>query len=245
MSRLTLSCQNITKKFGGVTALSGVSLDFPTGEIVGVIGPNGSGKSTLFNVLSAEFKPTHGQVMWADRRIDTLPSHQVAALGVVRTYQSASVFPALTVRESMEFAHWTARSRGGRNIAEVAKLTGLVDSMDSLCSALAYGHQKILGVALGLLTAPRLLLLDEPAAGLNQAEVARFLRLIQDIRAEHDIGIGIIDHDMGLIMPACDRIAVLNFGTLIAVGTPGEIQTNQSVLDIYLTGDLRDDAVHS
>jgi len=231
-------------RFGGVTALSNVSLDFPTGEVVGVIGPNGSGKSTLFNVLSAELRPTSGDVTWNGTRINGLPPHRVASLGVVRTYQSASVFPALTVGESMAFAHWTARSRRRRSVAEVADLTGLSALMDEPCRALPYGHQKILGVALGLLTAPQLLLLDEPAAGLNQAEVRRFLRLIQDIRSVHDLGIGVVDHDMSLIMPACDRIAVLNFGTLVAVGTPAQIQRNHEVLDIYLSGDMRRDAVH-
>jgi len=244
MTKATLSCRNLTMRFGGVTALDGIDLAFPSDEVVGVIGPNGSGKSTLFNVLSAELRPTAGEVTWDGRRVDGLAAHRVARLGVVRTFQSASVFPALTVRESLAFAHWTARTRGARTIDEVARLTGLVELMDAPCRTLPYGHQKILGVALGLLTAPRLLLLDEPAAGLNQAEVRRFLRLIQDIRSSHEIGIGIIDHDMGLIMPACDRIAVLNFGHLVALGSPAQIQSNPSVLDIYLSGDLRRHAVH-
>jgi branched-chain amino acid transport system ATP-binding protein len=244
MNEQILSCRNVTMRFGGVTALNNVSLDFPANQVVGVIGPNGSGKSTLFNVLSAERRPTQGEITWAGQRIDGLPPYRVASLGIVRTYQSASVFPELTVRESMEFAHWTARKRGGRSIAEVAEITGLTKFTNETCRSLPYGHQKILGVALGLLTKPALLLLDEPAAGLNQAEVSRFLRLIKDIRATHEIGIGIIDHDMNLIMPACDRIAVLNFGNLIAIGTPAEIRSNQSVLDIYLTGDMRSDADH-
>lgn len=244
MSSATLTCRNLTMRFGGVTAIDRVDLDFPAGKVVGVIGPNGSGKSTLFNVLSAELSPTEGEVTWAGKRIDGLAPHAVARLGVVRTFQSASVFPALTVRESLAFAHQTSTARDARSIDEVVTLTGLGELLDLPCKSLPYGHQKILGVALGLLTAPRLLLLDEPAAGLNQAEVRRFLRLIQDIRLTHEIGIGIIDHDMGLIMPACDRIAVLNFGHLVALGTPAEIQSNQDVLDIYLSGDLRGDAVH-
>ncbi len=239
-----LSCRHLTKRFGGVTALDDVDLDFPCGEIVGVIGPNGSGKSTLFNLLSCDLRPTAGEVSWDGRRIDGQAPHRVARLGIVRTFQSASVFPELSVRESLAFAHWTARARGARTIREVAALTGLAELMDVPCRTLPYGHQKILGVALGLLTAPRLLLLDEPAAGLNQTEVRRFLRLIQDIRSTQEIGIGIIDHDMGLIMPACDRIAVLNFGHLVALGAPADIQSNQAVLDIYLSGDLRRDAVH-
>lgn len=244
MSDGVLSCHNVTMRFGGVTALSDVSLQFPRGQVIGVIGPNGSGKTTLFNILSAELRPSAGEVLWQGRRVDGLAQHRVAALGIVRTYQSATVFPELTVRESMAFARWISQSRAGRSIADIAELTGLAELMDEQCRALPYGHQKILGVALGLLTAPTLLLLDEPAAGLNQAEVRRFLRLIHDIRATHDIGLGIIDHDMNLIMPACDRIAVLNFGTLLAVGTPAEIQQNQAVLDIYLSGDMRADAVH-
>lgn len=244
MNEKLLACRNVTMQFGGVTALNNVSLDFPANQVVGVIGPNGSGKSTLFNVLSAERRPTKGEVTWAGKRIDGLPPYRVASLGVVRTYQSASVFPDLTVQESMAFAHWTARKQKGKSIAEVADVTGLTEFQNVSCRSLPYGHQKILGVALGLLTQPSLLLLDEPAAGLNQGEVSRFLRLIRDIRATHDIGIGIIDHDMNLIMPACDRIAVLNFGNLIAIGTPAEIRGNQSVLDIYLSGDMRSDASH-
>ena len=239
-----LSCSGIGMRFGGVTALEGVSLEFPVGQVTGVIGPNGSGKTTLFNVLSGELKPSAGQVSWGGLSIGGLPPFKVASRGVVRTYQSATVFPDLTVRESMDFAAWTARRRGGRGIAEVAELTGLAPHMEERGRSLPYGHQKILGVALALLTAPRMLLLDEPAAGLNAGEVRRFLRLIHDIRAAHQIGIGIIDHDMGLIMPACDRIAVLNFGHLVAVGTPAEIRQNEAVLDIYLRGDLRSHAVH-
>ena len=244
MNRPTLSCRHLTMRFGGVTALDDVNLDFPCGDVVGVIGPNGSGKSTLFNVLSGELQATEGEVTWAGHRIDSLAPHRVARLGIVRTFQSATVFPALTVHESLAFAQGTAGRHDARTIDEVAGLTGLSELMDLPCRSLPYGHQKILGVALGLLTSPRLLLLDEPAAGLNQAEVRRFLRLIQDIRSAQEIGIGIIDHDMGLIMPACNRIAVLNFGHLVALGTPAEIQSNQAVLDIYLSGDLRRDAVH-
>jgi ABC-type branched-subunit amino acid transport system ATPase component len=244
MTGANLSCRGITMRFGGVTAVQDVSLEFPVGKVMGVIGPNGSGKTTLFNVLSGELAPSAGEVIWEGRRISGKPPYRVASHGVVRTYQSATVFPELTVRESMEFAARTARRRGGRPVGEVAELTGLSPYMDETGRSLPYGHQKILGVALALLTAPRMLLLDEPAAGLNGAEVGRFLRLIQDIRQAHEVGIGIIDHDMGLIMPACDRIAVLNFGTLVAVGTPAEIRSNEAVLDIYLRGDLRGDAVH-
>lgn len=244
MSAPMLQCCGVTMRFGGVTAVQDLSLDFQVGQVTGVIGPNGSGKTTLFNVLSGDLRPSAGDVHWEGRRISGMPAHRVAAGGVVRTYQSATVFPDLTVRESMDFAAWTARKRGGRSIGEVAELTGLTEFMQERGRSLPYGHQKILGVALALLTAPRMLLLDEPAAGLNSVEVRRFLRLIQDIRAAHQIGIGIIDHDMSLIMPACDRIAVLNFGTLVAVGTPAEIQSNQAVMDVYLSGDLRNDVVH-
>lgn len=244
MSSDTLVCRDLTMRFGGVTAVDNVSLEFPVGQVTGVIGPNGSGKTTLFNLLSAELRPTHGQVTWQGRRVSDLRTFKVAALGIVRTYQSATVFPQLSVRESMSFAQWIARERGGPDPVQVAELTGLVPFMDEMGGSLPYGHQKILGVALALLTAPKMLLLDEPAAGLNQAEVRRFLQLIHDIRSAQKIGIGIIDHDMSLIMPACDRIAVLNFGHLIAQGTPAEIQANQDVLEIYLSGDMRTDAVH-
>lgn len=238
-----LSCRNIAKSFGGVHALKDISIEIGTDEIVGVIGPNGSGKTTLFNVLSGELKPTSGTVALAGRRIDGMAPYSIAQLGVVRTYQSASVFPHLTVLESMRFAREVARNSAA-SIDEVARLTGLDLALQSECSALAYGHQKLLGVALGLLTGPRILLLDEPAAGLNAAEVRRFLKLIRDLRSGLGIGVGIIDHDMSLVMPACDRISVLNFGTLVATGTPAEIQANQEVLDIYLSGDLRGDAAH-
>ena len=182
--------------------------------------------------------------MWAGESISTLAAHQVARRGIVRTYQSATVFPQSTVRESMEFAHWMARGRGGPTVSDVADLTGLASMMGEVGRSLPYGHQKILGVALGLLAAPSVLLLDEPAAGLNRAEVRRLLQLIRDIRRAQEVGIGVIDHDMGLIMPACDHIAVLNFGRLVASGSPADIRVNQDVLDIYLSGDLRGDAVH-
>ncbi len=241
-ARATLICKSLTKTFGGVTALRDVDLDVSTGEVLGIIGPNGSGKSTLFNVLSGELRPTAGQVFWKERRIDGSTPFAVASMGIVRTFQSASVFPALTVRESMGFAHWLAGAKTTLAVDTVADLTGLSEHLDQECNALAYGHQKLLGVALGLLTGPRILLLDEPAAGLNQSEVRRFLQLIRDIRGLVDIGIGIIDHDMSLMMPACDRIAVLNFGTLVALGTPAQIQRDETVLAIYLSGDVRTDA---
>jgi branched-chain amino acid transport system ATP-binding protein len=235
----TLECNGLTRRFGGVIALRDVNLNLSCGEVLGVIGPNGSGKSTLFNVLSGELKPSGGEVIWQGKRIDREPAYAVARLGIVRTFQTASVFPDLTVKESLEFARWSARKKRGTSIQDIATLTGLQDFMEQRCRTLSYGHQKLLGVALGVLTSPHLLLLDEPAAGLNQIEVGQFLRLIRDLRAALDIGIGIIDHDMSLVMPACDRIAVLNFGTLVAVGSPAEIQSNEQVLNIYLSGDLR------
>ena len=239
MSPNLLACSGVSMRFGGVTALDGVSLEFPVGQVTGVIGPNGSGKSTLFNVLSAELRPSSGEVRWDGERIGGLAMHEAARRGVVRTYQSASVFPQVSVLESMSFAHRLARGRGGPSLADVANLTGLEPYLGESGGALPYGHQKILGVALALLTAPRMLLLDEPAAGLNQAEVTRFLELIRRIRETGNIGIGIIDHDMSLIMPACDRIAVLNFGQLVAFGKPADIQADPAVLDLYLSGDLR------
>lgn len=236
----SLSCENLSKSFGGVQALRGIDLQITGAEILGVIGPNGSGKSTLFNILSGELKPSGGRVMWRGQRLDGIPPHRVARSGIVRTFQSASVFPELSVRESLDFARWTARKHLPRTTAEVAEMTGLAGVLDQPCRALAYGHQKLLGVALGVLTAPSLLLLDEPAAGLNQVEVRRFLDLIRTLHTELKIGIGLIDHDMGLVMAACQRIAVLNFGTLIAIGTPAEIRRNDEVLSVYLSGDLRD-----
>jgi branched-chain amino acid transport system ATP-binding protein len=227
-----LACRNLTKTFGGVTALRDVSLEVSTGEVLGIIGPNGSGKSTLFNVLSGELRPTAGEVAWAGTRIDGRAAYAVASMGIVRTYQSASVFPALTVRESMQFAHWAAGTKVGLPIDKVAALTGLHDQMHQHCGALPYGYQKLLGVALGLLAAPRILLLDEPAAGLSSGESTEMTRFLQKL--DPGLAILLIEHDMDVVFDIAEEISVLHFGAVLETGTPKQIHSSKRVQEIYL-----------
>lgn len=229
-----LRCRGITKAFGGVTALRGVDFDVRTDETVGVIGPNGSGKTTLFNVLVGSVRPTAGEVHWRDERITGAPPHRIARAGVVRTFQGASVFPTFTARAAVE-----AAARGGADVDAVVDLVGLTAVANELSGALPYGHQKLLGVAMALASAPALLLMDEPAAGLNSREVRSFLDLIARIRRDLSIGVAIIDHDMTLIMPACDRVVVLDHGEVLAVGAPSDVQRDRRVLDSYLGRDVR------
>lgn len=239
-SGVALHCQGLVKRFGGVVAIGGVDFTLGAGEIVGVIGPNGSGKTTLFNLIVGYLKPSVGSITWEGSSIACRPPHRIARAGVVRTFQGAAVFPSFTVREAVNAIH-NLRGGGRSRLAvpEILDLVGLDDVSDVISSALPYGHQKLLGVALALATGPQILLLDEPAAGLNGREVGNLLDLLLRMRAHLGLGIGIIDHDMTLIMPACDRVVVLNYGEVIASGPAAEIQRDERVLEIYLGGDLR------
>ncbi|HEX7084396.1 MAG TPA: ABC transporter ATP-binding protein [Gaiellaceae bacterium] len=218
-------------------ALGGVDLDVRRGEVVGLIGPNGAGKSTLVNVLSGFDRPDAGEVWLAEQNVTRWSPHRRGRNGLARTFQHSHAFPALTVRENVEVAALGvgAGAREAKARADgLLEVLGLEPYADAPAAALAHGDERRLGVARALATEPRFLLLDEPAAGLPEAEVPGFADVVRSVRDDHGAGVLLIDHNMALIMEICERIHVLDQGVTLAEGTPGEIRANLDVTAAYL-----------
>ncbi|HEX9206299.1 MAG TPA: ABC transporter ATP-binding protein [Candidatus Deferrimicrobiaceae bacterium] len=247
-----LALERVGKSFGGLTALSDISFSVEAGEIVGVIGPNGAGKTTLFNVITAVFPPTEGSVVFDGEALGGLPSHAIARRGIGRTFQNIRLFPAMTVEENVMVGRhcrtragvWRGvlRTRGEREeergtrarTRDLLDLVGLSGAdPGQAAGSLPYGHQRRLEIARALASEPRLLLLDEPAAGMNDSETEEMFRLIRRVR-ELGVTILLIEHDMSLVMKACDRLVVFNFGRKIAEGTPLAIREDPGVVEAYL-----------
>ncbi|HVQ92241.1 MAG TPA: ABC transporter ATP-binding protein [Mycobacteriales bacterium] len=232
-----IEARAVDVRFDGVHALAEVDLALAPAEIVGLIGPNGAGKTTLVNAVSGFQRPTAGTIRLDGTDITGWPAHRRARAGVGRTFQSVRAFGALTVRENLEAgAYAVGRSRrAARALAdETLELVGLTGAAGTLAGALAYGQERRLGIARALAAGPRFLLLDEPAAGLNEAETDDLLDLLRHIRAERGCGLLVIEHDMRLIMRLCERLQVLDHGRTIAAGSPAEVAGNQLVLAAYL-----------
>ena len=232
-----LVVQNMTKTFEGLRALDDVSLRVGKGEILGLIGPNGSGKTTLINVVTGVLPPSAGRVFASDREITGLPSFKVARAGVARTFQTVRLFRDLTVWENVEVAALSVgKPRGAARALAEAAITelGLEDWRDQLASILSYGDNRRVEVARALAMAPDFLLLDEPAAGLNEEESDELLNILAPIPENRDLGMLVIDHDMHLIMRLCHRIHVLNYGRTIAEGSPEEVRQIPEVVEAYL-----------
>lgn len=248
-----LKLSNVTKKFGGLTAVDNVDFSIEAGEISAIIGPNGAGKTTLFNVISGFLPPTAGTVSFNGEVITGLPVAQVAAKGLVRTFQLVQLFPDLTALANVRVGShlqssggiWSALIRNRRareqalqvdtNAHRLLEFVGLSDRAYLGAAELTYGQQRLLEVARALATKPKLLLLDEPAAGLNAQETAHLAKVIGEIVAQ-GISVLIIEHDMSLVMDIAQKVIVLDFGKKIAQGTPLEVQKNPQVLDAYLGG---------
>jgi len=243
-----LKIKSISKHFGGVKALNGLDLEVGEGDIFGVIGPNGSGKSTLINVICGIFQPTKGDVVFYGQTISGKPTHQRLKTGIARTFQNIRLFPNLTVwqnlwvaRNSVEdiktessFYRWFGKSIiVKKEIEEMLEFSNLENRADELASSLAFGEQRRLELARAVATKPRLLLLDEPAAGMNKDEIRDLDSRIRSLQLQ-GITIILIEHVMELVMGVTDRIAVLNFGSKIAEGNPQEIQKNEAVQEAYL-----------
>jgi ABC-type branched-subunit amino acid transport system ATPase component len=246
-----LSLTHLRKAFGGVVAVDDVSLDVTEGLIFGLIGPNGAGKTTLFNVISGLYPATAGTVKLGDRVISGLPQHHIAALGVARTFQNLQVFAGMSVLDNVltgahRHGHATvvptllrlpALRREERRLREEALATlefaGLTDFADELAANLPPGHQRLVEIARALAGKPRLLLLDEPAAGLTTHETETLGRLIRRI-ADTGLTTVLIEHDMSLVMEVCEQVAVLDQGRLLALDTPTAIQANSQVIAAYL-----------
>jgi len=246
-----LQVENLTRRFGGLTAVADVSFEIKKGEIFGVIGPNGAGKTTLFNVIAGHFGPSAGRVVFEGQDISGHASDAIARRGIARTFQAVHVFKDHTVRENLRRAQlmgnchdpltYFSRHRlvqeGAEALERVAKFIGIEDVMDNPAGGLAYGLQKILGIGMAMMAEPKLLLMDEPAAGLNSSEKKIAGTLIRRLRDELGFTILLVEHDMPLVMGLCDRILVVNRGQPIALGTPAEVKANASVIDAYLGED--------
>jgi branched-chain amino acid transport system permease protein len=230
-----LEARDLVLRYGGVTALQGVSLQIASGEVVGLIGPNGAGKTSFLNAVSGVAAPSEGSIVLDGRRIGGLPAHRIARAGVVRTYQNVRLFRTLTIGENVRAGAFAARQAiGAAQIDDVLEQTALA-GIDRFTQAgrLPYGAQRRLEIARALASQPAILLLDEPAAGLNPEETAQVGRLVRSI-AGRGVGILLVEHDMQLVNDICDRVAVLNFGTVIAQGTPAEIARDPAVIEAYL-----------
>jgi len=227
----------VSRSFAGVHALRDVTLELERGEIVGLIGPNGAGKSTLVNVLSGFDRPSSGTVELEGRDITRWKPSRRGRAGLARTFQHSHAFRALSVRENVEVA---ALGAGASSRAARAGAQALLESLalatqaDASAAALAQGDERRLGVARALATNPRFVLLDEPAAGLPEAEIPAFADAVRSLRDDREAGVLLIDHNMGLIMDVCDRIHVLDQGRTLAEGTPADIRANLDVAAAYL-----------
>ncbi|HEY2429714.1 MAG TPA: ABC transporter ATP-binding protein [Acidimicrobiales bacterium] len=239
-----LDVQDVTVRFGGQVALAGVSVEASEGRITGLIGPNGAGKTTLFNVISGLQTPDRGRVLIDGEDVTGLPPYRRARRGVARTFQRLELFGLLTVRENLTVAAgirrgWARRAHqlDDESPADTAERLimeiGLREVADVRADAIPTGHARLVEVGRALATKPRLLLLDEPASGQDEQETARFAELLRRLAAS-GIGILLVEHDMSLVMEVCATIHVLDFGTILASGTPAEIRADEAVLAAYL-----------
>jgi branched-chain amino acid transport system ATP-binding protein len=247
-----LQIKNITKRYGGLTAVNDVSFDVKAGEILSVIGPNGAGKSTLFKLISSFVPATTGEVLFNGTRISSLAPHKVARMGVVRTFQETTIFRSMTVRENIIVSHHL-RSRASlfgfflgtkqaredeatfaASADDIVDFLGLQAIRNELASNLPQGHLRALGMAIGLATDPKVILLDEPFAGMNHDETMKMVGLVRRLRDERGVTVLLVEHDMPAVMKISDRIVCINFGEKIAEGTPPEIRENEKVIEAYL-----------
>ena len=247
-----LSLDDVSIQFGGLKALDGVSFDVREGEILGLIGPNGAGKTTCFNVMTGVYQPTSGEVRFAGEPLGKRKRFAITRLGIARTFQNIRLFGNMTALENVLVGadahhrtnvidalvrsprHRREEREGEETAREVMKFLGLERRADELARNLSYGEQRRLEIARAMATKPRLLCLDEPAAGFNPAEKAQLMELIRRIRDRRGLTVLLIEHDMGLVMGVSDRVAVLEFGLKIAEGAPAEVRNDPAVIAAYL-----------
>jgi len=232
-----LRASSVSRSFAGVQALDDVTLELHRHEVVGLVGPNGAGKSTLVNVVSGFARPGRGVVELSGRKITRWSPHRRARFGLSRTFQHSRSFASLSVRENVEVAALgvgASGARARRRADELLELLGLRRQEHAPAATLAHGDERRLGVARALATRPKFVLMDEPAAGLPEAEVPEFAAVVRSVRDDHDAGVLLIDHNMALVMEVCDRIVVLDQGRTLAEGSPAEIRRNLDVAAAYL-----------
>jgi branched-chain amino acid transport system ATP-binding protein len=247
-----LSVENVSISFGGLRALSGVSLVVPHGAVVGLIGPNGSGKTTMLNLISRYHEPTQGRILFEGRDLGSRRPFEVIGLGIARTFQSVQLFRSLTVLDNLLLGRccrtrtgflsaglsspWAQREErnGRRSVEELATLLGLAPQLPRIAGDLSYGAQKLVELGRALAAEPRLLLLDEPVAGMNPGEKEALVEVVSRVGSVTDISMLLVEHDMSVVMDLCQYLYVLDFGKLIAEGTPAAVQDDALVIEAYL-----------
>lgn len=256
-----LSLRNLSKRFGGLQAVNAVSFDVPSGGIIGLIGPNGAGKTTVFNLITGNYKPDEGEVIFENKNITGLMTHKIVELGIARTFQNIRLFPDLSVLENVlagchcrmraglisSMFHLPGQRREERQALERAMrelaFVGLEAEYARPARSLSYGQRRLLEIARALASRPHLLALDEPAGGMNGQETQELVGLIRAARAR-GITVLLIEHDMHLVMQLCDLLVVLEYGAVIAVGAPSEIKRNPRVIEAYLGVEHMEEPAH-
>lgn len=235
-----LELNAISKTFGGVKAVQDITLQLKAGEVRGLIGPNGAGKTTLINLISGLLNHSSGTLSLAGQSLDGLKANLRAERGISRTFQNLRIFPNLSVAQNIDVGRYTAKRSGRitRNLVTNAITQfDLADKLNDTAQSLSYGHQRRLEIVRALATEPKVLMLDEPAAGMNEQETEALGQSLAWVRGQSDTAILVIDHDLKFIMSLCDQITVMNMGAVIAEGTPKEITKNPKVIDAYLGED--------